>query len=350
MTHNAVDHRALALRQRQDALDRTKAMLAQFRTNIYLNHPQLEAIELDLEGVLAFGPPEKGNPQPARTYLLVGASGAGKSTILHRFLARHPPVKEVLRDLMEVVYAEVPASATRSGTIRAILEGLGVSPKARATEADLTRSLVHYLRGMGVRVLILDEAQHLMDWKTGRFAYDTADWLKTLSNSGLSIVIAGTPEASMAYHLNEQLGRRSMGQAEIESFPWGGPDPQSEWMMIVEALAPKIPLLNASLLLEGDIPHRLHLATAGYLGRLVDFMALIIMEAGKQGATAMDRHLLMAVEQRRRDLDDPEWVNVFALVSLADYEAPVRDTSRRTRIRRGRRLPRQEDVGHLEAV
>lgn len=141
-----------------------------------------------------------------------------------------------------------------------------------------------------------------------------------------------------------------MGQAEIEGFRWDGADPESERLMIFAALSARIPLLNSALLLEGDIPHRLHHANSGHLGRLADFMALIIMEAGKQEATAIDRQLLMAVEQRRRDLQDPEWVNVFALVRLADYEPSVRDGSRKTRITRGRRAPRQEDIGHLKAA
>lgn len=91
--------------------------------------------------------------------------------------------------------SKVLVSATRSGTI---LAGLGAAASSRATEADLTRRLVHHLRRMGVRVLILDEAQHRVDRKTGKFAYETADWLKILSNSGISVVIAGLPEASTA--------------------------------------------------------------------------------------------------------------------------------------------------------
>lgn len=46
----------------------------------------------------------------------------------------------------------------------------------------------------------------------------------------------------------------------------------------------------------------------------------------------------MLAEERRRDLENPDWVNVFQLVSLDGYEPPAKDNSRRTRLRRGRRM------------
>ncbi|MFC0386799.1 TniB family NTP-binding protein [Muricoccus vinaceus] len=235
--------------------------------------------------------------------------------------------------------------------MRAILAALQVQGvSSRATEADLTRILVHHLREMGVRLLILDEAQHLTDSETGRFAYVTADWFKSLANSGIALVIAGTPEAALAYSLNEQLERRSMGSQKLSSFEWDGGDEGSHWITLLRGLLTKVPLDDASYLLCGDVPHRLHLATGGYLGRLVDFLSLVIMEAGKRGAYVVDRELLMAVEERRRNFQNPDWLNVFALVSLEGYEPPSRDTTRKTRIRKGKRRPRQQDIEHPEAA
>lgn len=332
-----------------DTAARTGALLTKFRQT-FLRHTQIIGIERDLASVYHFGPPEAGCERPARTYLLVGESGAGKSTILKRFRDQYPPVKEYLRDRMEVVYAEVPASATRIGTMRHILVALGAPPRNRASEAELTGILIHHLREMGVRVLILDEAQHLVHSETGRFAYDTADWFKTLANAGIALVIAGLPDAALAYSLNEQLERRSMGCQEIQAFGLDGGESESAWMMLLEGLVSKMPLADTSWLLKGDSPHRLHLVTGGYLGRLADYLALIITEAGKLGVDSIDHNLLMKVEQKRRDLRDPDWINVFALVSLENYEPPQRDNSRRTRIRRGQRGPRQTDVEHPQPV
>ncbi|MFC0386798.1 TniB family NTP-binding protein [Muricoccus vinaceus] len=92
----------------ENVVQRTKTMLTEFQST-YLRHPQIIDIETDLESILAFGPPEEGVERPARTYLLVGEAGAGKSTILKRFRNRHAVVSDDLHDRMEVVYAEVPA-------------------------------------------------------------------------------------------------------------------------------------------------------------------------------------------------------------------------------------------------
>jgi len=348
MTYASSNSYILSGRLDEDAKRNTGRMLEEFQ-RMYLRHPQIMRIEEDLECILAFGPPEEGVERPARTYLLVGDSGAGKSTILKRFWKRHAAVSEEFRERMDVVYSEVPAAATRPGTMRAILTALGVEVNSRATEADLTRILVHHLREMGVRVLVLDEAQHLVDSQTGRFAYATADWFKSLANSGIALVIAGLPEAALAYDQNVQLERRSMGSQRLRGFEWDGDD-EGEWMILLGGLVSKVPLADTSCLLTGDIPHRLHMTTDGYLGRLVDFLSMVIMEAGMRSLTEVTRELLMIVEERRRDVRNPDWLNVFALVSLDGYEPPLKDTSRRTRIRRGTRRPRQQDIEHPEAA
>ena len=348
MAYEPSNSHELSGRMKRDTICSTGEMLAKFQ-RMYLRHNQILDIEDDLECILAFGPPEEGVDRPARTYLLVGDSGAGKSTILKRFWNQHAVVSEELRERMDVVYSEVPAAATRPGTMRAILTALGVGVSSRATEADLTRILVHHLRGMGVRVLILDEAQHLVDRETGRFAYATADWFKSLANSGIALVIAGLPEAALAYEHNVQLERRSMGSQRLRGFEWDGDD-EGDWMTLLRGLVGRLPLADTSCLLTGDIPHRLHMVTGGYLGRLVDFLSLVIMEAGKRSLTGVSRELLMTVEERRRDVQNSDWLNVFALVSLDGYQPPLRDTSRRTRIRRGARRPRQQDIEHPEAA
>ncbi|MGG5823650.1 TniB family NTP-binding protein [Falsiroseomonas sp. HW251] len=350
---------------------RAAQLLAELRRH-YILSPQVQAVANDLDCMLAFGPPEPGSKRPARTYLLIGESGAGKSTILKRFLERHPPVADRLGDIMQVVYAEVPAAGTKIAAMRALLEALGVRLRTRETEADLTRLLVTHLRGMGVRVLILDEAQHLLNRRTGYFAYELADWFKSLANAGIALVIAGTPEAAMAFNLNEQLARRSMGAQCLRPFVWNGsdagddtpdgggkaddnaPDGDSnesdgtDWLELLTALSKKIPLQDAKYLITDDMPHRLFWATGGYLGRLMDFLADVVMEAVMAETEVIDRDLLMLVEERRRDFQNPDWVNVFQIASLADYEPPTRDTSRQTRLRRGRRMPRQADIGNLE--
>lgn len=339
---------------------RINELLATFRAS-YVRTAQVRIVENDLECMLAFGPPEPGSERSARTYLLIGESGAGKSTILERFLRRHPPVPEALRERMEVVYLEVPAAGTKIASMRAILEALGVRLRNRETEGDLTRLLLTHLREMGVRVLILDESQHLLNKRTGCFAYDTADWLKTLANGGIALVIAGTPEAALAYQLNEQLERRSMGAQRLAPFRWKASASQAqgaiscededegdEWIELLTGLLTRIPLAESDYLLSGDMPHRLHLATGGYLGRLMDFLALVVMEAVMAGTETIDRELLMLAEERRRDVANPHWVNVFRLVSLDGFQPPKKDTSRRTRLRRGVRAPRQADIGHLD--
>ncbi|MDO3559806.1 TniB family NTP-binding protein [Ralstonia pseudosolanacearum] len=78
--------------------------------------------------------------------------------------------------------------------------------------------MVTLLRNLQTEVLILDEAQHLVDYKRNT-AYETADWIKSLMNeSDVTVVLVGLKRTQQLLWANEQLRRRFCAIANFERF------------------------------------------------------------------------------------------------------------------------------------
>jgi hypothetical protein len=316
----------------------------------YIGHNALTEADRRLEQVLRYSPEPGTARWPARTYLLTGPSGSGKSTALKRFCDRHPPVREQLRDHHPVVYLEVPAKATKKATMHALLGALHAGiVNARASEAALTLQLTAHLHGMGVRMLVLDEAQHLFDSDNAKFAWDTADWLKSLANAGIAVVVAGLPEAARAFDLNIQLKRRYLGRTELAPFDMESPYDREAWFMLVKLCADLYPLRNAGLLSEEVIAYRLHALADGCFGRLMDFLHMVGIEAASDAEdgefSGLERgefpelttDLLSRSAERLRESANPGWVNIFDLEQPVPQRQPDDASHRKTRLRGRRR-------------
>jgi hypothetical protein len=87
---------------------------------------------------------------------------------------------------------------------------LGQPYSKNDTEVQLTHQLKTVLKGVGLCMLIIDEAQHLVDGnKINKTPAMVADWIKQLMNDvKLSVTLVGTPSVRVLLESNEQLARR----------------------------------------------------------------------------------------------------------------------------------------------
>ena len=190
---------------------------------LVLNHPRMtDAIEA-LRARLKPG-------LPARTVILLGPTGVGKSTVL---------------DVAEKAFAEENCQALRVDCPRPgprgfefgltywqmvgdmALGGLSVDHLCPEAEAERLRlggivrrsrssvdekrlGVLSLLRVLGPRVVILDEAQHIAHVTGPRAHANILDDIKDcVTRTGIAYVLAGTYELSPLIAPSDQLGRRS---------------------------------------------------------------------------------------------------------------------------------------------
>jgi hypothetical protein len=167
--------------------------------------------------------------------VFVGDPGVGKSRMLTRTVEEYPRIEHETFTEIPVAYVPVPTRCSPSALVGAILRAMGSPFWNKGREADRTHQLLTLLRACRVRVLVLDEVNHLVDRGRERSHYLLADWLKQLSDqSRVHMVLAGIPRLRVLFKTNEQLADRVAEEIVISPF---GIDGKVDRQMRVALLA-----------------------------------------------------------------------------------------------------------------
>ncbi len=149
--------------------------------------------------------------------VIIGHTGTGKTTLLENFVQSKPRVEHLEFTEVPVLYAEVPARCSVKLLAAILLRALGSPFWNRGDEAERTDQLGTLLKACRVRLIILDEVNHLADRGAEKSHYFVGDWIKQLMRSSrVPIVLAGTPAASILWDTNEQLADRFREQIVLQ--------------------------------------------------------------------------------------------------------------------------------------
>jgi hypothetical protein len=320
----------------------------------YILHPTAQQVETDLSRLFNYGSLGGQIGTSASTYMLIGDPGSGKTSLLRRFAQTHPMYQEPERDVYPVLFVEVPASRSRGALARAILRALGVQVPHRADVSSLTARAVEHLMKQGVRVLLLDEAQHLVIPEKRQLNYEAADWVKGLANKGVcAIVLAGVPDAWEAYLYNGQLRRRSFGNRRLSTFRLTVPREWRSFCLLLKTFDEVLPFPKPSGLDEELTALRLHRQVSALLGNLSDFLVIATIIGLEKESPCLTTKVLEEAAEQKADLGDMNWINPFTMgeeelreltMRAEEEQAALAGLIHPTALRRGRRRPTQRDV------
>jgi len=219
-----------------------------------------------------------------KSLFIGGDTGVGKSTLIGAFMSRHPRVVGDEVDTVPVLAASMPAVATVKSTASALLSALG-DPKAYNGElAKLTSRLLHYLEACNVKMIVLDEFQHVIDRESSKVLARTADWLKTvLDGSGIPLVLVGLPHSERILDENPQLARRFPHRTLLGRFGWNTAKRRVEFRMLLRVVDEHLPFAIRAHLDAPEMAEWFFKHTAGTLGLVM----LLVREAAE---LAIDRN------------------------------------------------------------
>lgn len=159
----------------------------------------------------------------ALSYSLIGCSGSGKSTTLHRILSLYPQViYHEKYNFTQLVYLKI--DCPHDGSLKnlclhffkAIDVALGTDFERKVAMKRLgIESLLNYMRQItntyAIGVLVIDEIQHLSVKNAGG-AEKMLNFFVTLINVvGLPVVMVGTPKAKFIFDGDLRSARRGAG-------------------------------------------------------------------------------------------------------------------------------------------
>ncbi len=238
--------------------------------------------------------------------ILIGDAGCGKTTLIDILKKQQPEQSDEFqlgtRVNVPTLTLSLPAKITPRELARQMLRALGDKSSLKGTCAELTERLCRHLKDCGVKLVVLDEFQHLFSLggrKRNRYSarlVESQNWIKSVINdTHVSVLIMGTPDAMTLIEDDDQLQRRFTRIHVLE--PFGVPSKSNTDMvdfvneMLHAACESDLPFTNAEFLCDRPADaERLFLATGGIPSRLKDLVIRAALCAHRRNSAVITMH------------------------------------------------------------
>ncbi|SCY54205.1 TniB protein [Paenibacillus polysaccharolyticus] len=255
---------------------------------IIIHHPQYSEILNELEMMLYFSE-DSVNPEGAFVY---GSTGVGKSTLAKEFRDRYP--KEIIvEDNREfthipVLYVIVPPKATNRTLASKILEEMGDPLHYKGTEALLTSRIHNYVKKLGIKMIILDELQHLIDADTDHVLKTASNWVKTFTEEvGIAVVLSGITESFKVFLANPQLDRRYCNKIELLPFSYGTVEEILNFRTFLKKIDSELPFSESSNLADPNLSSKIYYVSKGIPFYVMKLLEEATVSAALNGADSI---------------------------------------------------------------
>lgn len=232
-----------------------------------------------------------------RHLLVLGESGAGKSSLCKWVKHQYPKFTLPDRDVTPVLVVSVPSGATISSVASSMLEQLGDPAAAFGTVSAKTTRVITLCRACQVEMLLFDEAQHIQDRGLAATHYKVGDWLKSLiDQTAIPTVLLGIPRLEELLRVNEQLRRRFSSRIRLVLGQDDKKTIHSECLQLFRSLGFCLPVpLSSGNYGWDDLAMRLYYASDGRVGYIKTLLLFALEFALENKVGEIDPKLLEQV-------------------------------------------------------
>lgn len=233
------------------------------------------------------------NGGPAIIAPVLGLSGTGKTELLQDIAERFAD-RKTKAGLPTVLVVSFPPGATADAVAERIIKSIQGVRKVKGTGFQLRERACELLAASGIRVLILDEANHAAEARSTRSTQTkanrlTADWIKDIVDiAKVSVVISGLPHSRRLLTDNEQLEGRALRPIELRPYAWHIADDQQAFETLVVAFAGHVRESGWSIAMSDDMLVRATYLTCRGLIRPVRrlFERAVVLASASKAITA----------------------------------------------------------------
>lgn len=247
---------------------------------LFGHFPHVTQVTRRLESIIDYGV----HPfEEAENLMILGLSGCGKSTLLQRFVRKYSITEHEEYTEIPVLYVRVDAKCSIKTLAGTMLKALGSEFWNKGKEEERTYQLVTLLKACKVRLVILDEINHLVDRGGEKTHHSVADWIKRLTDEvRIPFVLAGIPRSERLLETNDQL--RSRFREVIEIVPFSIADDESEktFRDVLKTFSDKITGIDSVDLTCSEMAGSLAFATGGRLREICKLLVRAVELAYEQ--------------------------------------------------------------------
>ena len=264
----------------------------------FINYPRIKALADDIErcqrrSALAGSP---------HCMALEGHSGAGKTTLIERYMDAYPKVETPEGTRVPVLYVLTPSPITVKGMVSTILEYLGDPAAYKGTQAALNSRLVHLLRACEVELVILDDFHNLIEAETVYMFSAVSHWLKALiKKSSVPFLVVGVEgRVEPILRSNPELSRLFARRETLYPFTWDVKDEGAikEFAKFMGHAERAIGTGLPTSLPRTDLLYRIHYATAGIVSNIMSLLRSAQEYALEGGSDVIElQHLAKAFDK-----------------------------------------------------
>lgn len=242
---------------------------------------------------------------------IVGDPGTGKTWLVKRFAADYPREERKPVTSVPVLLVNVPAKCSLKRLPGAILEALGSPLWNVGDEEQRSHQLETLLKKCGVKLVILNEANHLVDRGKEKSHYLLADWIKLISErANVPFALAGIPRLKLLLEVNEQLADRVCEVVTVEPF---GVDERCKNQMVtaLQAFDKLLEGIDRIPLADPANARLFAFATAGRLRRIRRMLVEAVQVAAEMPKPRIDLEVLAQVFRQHIFKGAPDTRNPF---------------------------------------
>ena len=277
--------------------------------------------------------------------LLTGDTGVGKTTLAKTYIKQFPRFQDDEgTTIVQVFYIQIPAVATPGNLVHALLEGLGDPLANKGTINQKTERLMKLLKQCRTELIIMDEFQHFIDYKTDIAIGKTSDWLKNLINATqIPIALVGMPGSEKILDLNRQLKRRFAVQAVLEPFGFATDEEREEFQCCLEMIDRSLPVPMSFKMSDWEPALRFFKATMGKISEIMAILRRATTLALAAQQPMITYELLAQVWDERNAITKTRVFNPFddAIEKVAAWEPPKESPPKKRK--KGRKANKPDD-------
>lgn len=276
--------------------------------------------------------PAGSRPLKARALLIVGGTGAGKTTALEDYHSGYPDCSlentskgtainsdAALQDADErrIIYVEAAKGTTQRALVASLLGGFGYRASDHWNTSDIISKIEFYADQLRTEMIFIDEGHHLVSSTNPEQTEDVAEFIKSLLNrTKRQIVIAGSPTLLQITRF-QQLHRRLQPSVILTPYHWGTLSGRRNFLLILSTFERLLHLPEPSGLAKHDFARRIYVATGGEIGIVSKYLSEALSRVKAENLRTIDMKLMAEVHD--------SWHRSYAPDQILDFDTLVED-------------------------